>query len=156
MLHFYKALLLTIFVASNNLSFSQDKPEYAVSKIPPHLLKGAEAVIRFEESKYAIESPRKYSHLVSKAITILNADSEEANVLVYYDQYSKAEISSITFYDAAGKIIRKLKKSEIFDEATFDGLSILTDNRVKGTRSLGGQVPYTIEYSWFINYEQTL
>ncbi|HUQ64599.1 MAG TPA: DUF3857 domain-containing protein, partial [Flavitalea sp.] len=156
MLQFSKTFLFISLIAFANLCFSQDKPEFAVSKIPPTLLKGAEAIVRFEESKYVIESPRKYTHHVTKAVTILDGDSEEAYVIVFYNQYSKAELSTITLYDADGKFIRKTKKSEIIDQATFDGLSILTDERLKGIRSFGGQLPYTVEYTWSVSYDQTL
>ena len=156
MLQFLRVLILIQFIVVASPGFSQDKPEYAISKISPALLRDAEAVIRFEESKYVIESPRKYAHHVTKAVTILDGDSEEAYVIVFYDQYSKAELSTITLYDAAGTFIRKVKKSEILDQATFDGLSILTDERLKGIRSFGGQLPYTVEYTWSVSYDQTL
>src|SRR5688572_9233848 len=108
---FKKTFLFVAFVVCSIIAFGQDKPQYAISKIDSALLKNADAVIRFEETSYNIESPREYVFRVRKAVTILNKNSEENEVVAHYDQYSNAQITYINLYDASGKFIRKVKKS---------------------------------------------
>ena len=152
---FIRVISLILFITISHTCLCQNKPEYAVSKINSQLLKGAEAVVRFEEAKYVIESPRKYSYHVSRAVTIFSTGSDQSVLRVFYNQYSRAEITHIALYDAMGNFIRKLKKSEIIDKAAFDGLSILTDNRLKYVSASGGQLPFTLEYAFQVDFSDT-
>ena len=152
---FIRVISLIFFINISHACLCQNRPEYAVSKINPQLLKGAEAVVRFEDAKYVIESPRKYSYHVSRAVTIFSTGSDQCVLRVFYNQYSRAEITHIALYDAMGNFIRKLKKSEIIDKAAFDGLSILTDNRLKYVSASGGQLPFTLEYAFQVDFSDT-
>jgi hypothetical protein len=134
---------------------AQDKPEYAISLIDTSLLKNAWAVVRNEEIKYIIHSPKEYSIIGKKVVTIFNKDSPETYFTVPYDKYSKAEIKEVTLYDTGGKLIRKVKKSEFTDHATFDGFSVFRDDRYMEFRSFGGQLPYTFEYAWEVEFNNT-
>jgi len=143
-----------LFLCSGILH-GQDKPEYAVSRIDTALIKNARAVIRFEETRYIISSPREYIHQTTKVVTLFDKNSNEAVVGVPYNKYSHAELISATIYDASGALVRRIKNSEIDDRALHDDYSLFLDQRAIGFRSFGGQLPYTLEYQWQIKYHQT-
>ncbi len=151
-----KKNIYLILLLWTGILFGQDRPEYAVSGIDTSILKNAEAVIRHEETRLIIKSPREYIHEVTKVVTIFDEDSWEAYVIVHYDKYSSADLISVYLYDADGKLLRKMKKSEIVDAAAYSDNSILTDERYLGVRSFGGQLPYTLEYKWKTTYHETL
>ncbi|MFZ1678680.1 MAG: DUF3857 domain-containing protein [Saprospiraceae bacterium] len=151
-----KNIIHIIMILWTGILSGQDRPEYAVSHIDTSLLKNAEAVIRLEETRLIIKSPREYVHQVTKAVTIFDEDSRESIVLVNYDKYSSSDLISVYLYDADGKLLRKMKKSEIADVAAYSDNSILTDERFLCVRSFGGQLPYTLEYKWKTSYHQTL
>ncbi|MGB3079587.1 MAG: DUF3857 domain-containing protein [Saprospiraceae bacterium] len=151
----HQCIYLFLFLWTGILT-GQNRPEYAVSRIDTSLLKNAEAVIRSEETRLIIKSPREYIHEITKAVTIFDEDSRESIVLVNYDKYSSADLISVYLYDADGKLLRKMKKSEILDVAAYSDNNILTDERFLGVRSFGGQLPYTLEYKWKTTYHETL
>ena len=136
--------------------FGQHKPEYAAFLIDSVLLEEAHAVVRFEESKYVITSPRVYTHYFTKAVTILDENTPEAYAIVHYDQYSDAELQDITIYDALGMMIRKVKRSEFQDMAVYSNVNFLQDERLIGFQSFGGTIPYTMEYSWRVHHRETM
>ncbi|MGB3081094.1 MAG: transglutaminase-like domain-containing protein [Saprospiraceae bacterium] len=151
----HQCIYLFLFLWTGILT-GQNRLEYAVSRIDTSLLQNAEAVIRFEETRLIIKSPREYVQQVTKAVTIFDEDSREALVIVPYDKYSSADLVSVFLYNANGKLLRKMKKSEIVDVAAYSDNSILTDERFLGVRSFGGQLPYTLEYKWKTSYHETL
>jgi hypothetical protein len=148
-------LFVACFLLSSLLLSAQDKPEYSITLLDTSLLRDAHAVIRNEDTRYTIESPRTYTQTTSKAITIFHQNASASYIGVHYNKYSKAEITSIYVYDAFGNLIRKVKKDEIIDVAAYDGTTFLSDERVIVFRSFGGQLPYTIEYKWQIKFKET-
>ncbi|HZV71349.1 MAG TPA: DUF3857 domain-containing protein [Saprospiraceae bacterium] len=136
--------------------WSQDKPQYSVLLIDTALLKNAQAVIRFEETHYIIESPREYIQQGFTAVSIFNEDASASYISIPYDKYNKAELTNIVLYDAWGNVLRKVKKSELTDHARYSDITFLSDDRFIGFRSFGGQLPYTLEYEWKITHAQTM
>ena len=149
-------IIYFIFLVLPAALIGQDKPEYSIALIDTALLKNASAVIRFEETRYIIQSPREYVHQTTKVVTVFDEKSDKSVVIVPYDKYSKAEVKSIFVYDAFGKLIRRIKKSELLDVAAYDGFTVFSDNRFIGIKSFGGKFPYTLEYSWVITNRETM
>lgn len=155
MLHFGKFWCFIIVILPFGI-VAQDKPEYAVTQIDPVLLENANAVIRFEKTEYIINSPREYTHRSHRVVTIFKEESDESIVSVPYTKYSKAELIYANLYDASGKFLRKIKRSEIKDQAYYDGMSTAMDDRYIAIQAYGGNYPFTVEYQWQIIYHQTM
>jgi transglutaminase-like putative cysteine protease len=155
MLH-RNALIVGLWLVYVLGSIAQDKPGYSVAFIDTSLLPNTESIIRHETVQYTIHDPRTYTCTVNRAVTILRENADEIWVRVMYDKYSKVDLQMINIYDAAGRLIRKVKKSELQDRAIFDGISLYTDNRWVGFQALGGSLPYTIETQYQQRFSETM
>src|SRR5215467_4245937 len=92
--------------------------DYAVSKIPASLLKGAHVIKRMEEARLEIVSLSKVKMYQKYALTILDENGDDYAVLFeQYDKLSQVESIEGRLYDASGKKIRTLKKSEVQDRS---------------------------------------
>ncbi len=69
-----------------------------------------------------------------------------------YDKLSKITSFKGASYDPAGKLIRRLKSSEIYDQSAFDGFSLYSDNRLKAAQLGHGSYPYTVVFEYEIEY----
>lgn len=131
-------------------------PQYAVTDVPPVLLKGADAVMRVYERNIRMNSVRDLRIVTRYAVTILNESG--AKHAAFYERYDKLhEIKSIkgALYDASGKQLRKLKNSEVKDESAISDYSIMEDSRSKSHDFYHRSYPYTVEYEWEERWLQT-
>lgn len=126
--------------------------EFDTSKIKPELLKDADAVIRFQELVYDIQSPAEAREQFRQVVTILDEAGEETfrEHMVPYDKFTRISDISGVIYDAGGKVIKKIKNADISDySASGDSY---TDSRIKqiefGKKSY--PYPFTVEISYDI------
>src|SRR5690349_9990917 len=131
-------LLLTVRVALAG------EIDYAVSKIPEALSKKANVVMRTDELRFEVVHLGKSITKRKYAITILNESGDrEAFLYLWYDKLRSINSMDGNLYDAAGKKIRSLKKSEIKDISATDDISLADDNRVKVHSFYHRLYPYT-------------
>lgn len=150
---------LTIFIASLcclTYTYAQDI-DLDVRNIPDSLMKKADAVVRYSIEDVQIVSPGtvKYSH--KYAITILNESGR--NYATLYEYYSKMkEIKSIqgALYNAQGKQVKKLKKSDISDLSGVDDASLMSDARFKKYTFYQSYYPYTVMFDVDVTYNTAL
>jgi hypothetical protein len=131
--------------------------EYAVSRISPALIKNANAVLRFEDIRFEIRSPKEAVLSNHYVITILNENGDQwSEFSKYYDKLR--EINSVEgyLYDANGKQLKKMKLKDLQDLSATDGFSFAEDTRIKGHNFYCRSYPYTIEYSVEIRYNHTM
>lgn len=150
--------ILALMLVSCQISFGQKKPLlYAVSNIPQTLLKGADVVVRAEESTLNIKSIGQGTFTHTYVYTILNEAGEDfANFIVFYDKLSHIEYMRAEVYDANGKFVRRLKKRDIKDYSSADGFSLYTDNRVKHVKLTHNTYPYTIRCEYATTHDGLL
>ncbi|HMI64452.1 MAG TPA: DUF3857 domain-containing transglutaminase family protein [Cyclobacteriaceae bacterium] len=146
-------LIIVFFCSSLHITLAGD-PKYPVSAIPEELKADMNAVIREEQLVFKILSKSKAAEYVHKVITIFNQKGKlHAAEVVGYDKLSKIKNIGGSVYDAAGKLIKKLKNSEIVDQSAFDGFSLYSDNRLKHFDLSQGTYPYTVEIEYEIEYK---
>ena len=132
----------------NTATYAQG--EFDTSKIKPELLKDADAVIRFQELIYDIQSPAEAREQFRQVVTILDEAGEEIyrEHMVPYDKLNRVSDISGVVYDATGKPIKRIKNADIKDYSDSD--DGYTDNRVKliefGKKNYS--YPYTVEISY--------
>jgi transglutaminase-like putative cysteine protease len=137
---------LTVLIASlfPLLLFGQN---YNVLLIPDSLKQNANAVKRYEELYVEIKSPSKAVVKHKWAITILNEAGEKYNG--YYNSYDKmkplVDVSG-RLYDGYGKQIRSVRKKDMEDVAAYDGISLVSDDRIKKHEFYFKEYPFTVEY----------
>ncbi|HEX5171799.1 MAG TPA: DUF3857 domain-containing protein [Cyclobacteriaceae bacterium] len=131
------------------VTYAKEQPKYPVSAISDEMKKGMYAVIREQEVRFEINSINNattYHHIV---ITILNSGAKNySDKVVGYDKFSSIKAFKGTAYDADGNVIKRLKQSEIYDQSSYDGSSMFSDNRLKRADLAQGSYPYTVEYEY--------
>src|SRR5436190_7988316 len=151
-----KISTVIIFLLMSFSSFAGDG-EYAVSKIVPTLLKNANAVLRLEDIKFEILSPKEAIETNHYVITILNENGDDwADFVEGYDKLR--EINSVEgfLYDENGKQLKKVKTKDLQDISGVSDYSLIDDNRIKRHNFYYKVYPYTIEYEVVLHYKNTL
>jgi hypothetical protein len=131
--------------------------EYAFNRISAAMLKDAHAVKRFEHMTFEINSEKRATYRHKIAFTILD---EQGDKWAYfgegYDKLRSIESFEGSLYDAAGKKIKSLKKSDIKDVSGSNESSLADDNRAKWHNFFHKVYPYTVEYEIEIRYKGTM
>lgn len=124
-----------------------DQPAYAVANIPSLLLESANTVVRYDGLTFMANTEGSIT-TVKVVKTILNKQSKDKEVAIYYDAKSKIRKLKASLYDANGKLIRKIGKDEIRDNSAISSFSIYEDNRYKYIDFSYGEYPYTLTYEY--------
>jgi transglutaminase-like putative cysteine protease len=144
-----KLFLLFAFSFLGSQLQAGDPPKYEVSKIPAELIKGAKAVVRTDKVIVDVHDIGRATQKVIYAITIFNEEADSyTKRQVGYDKLTKINYIEGKVYDQFGKVVAKLKKSDIQDVATFDGFTFVSDDRVKVATLARGSYPYTVEFEY--------
>ena len=114
-------------------TLAQDIPPevYKATGIPDSLKEDANSVVRFNAENYEVRGPGKVIYKTHSVVTILNEKGEdEARVaLFYHKKYSNISSFEMRVYDANGSLIKKFHKSDLYEHAAEDDVSLLTDDR---------------------------
>ncbi|MEM6841993.1 MAG: DUF3857 domain-containing protein [Bacteroidota bacterium] len=147
--------LLLLIQLSFSPSYASD--DYRVSTIPKELTQDAHAVVRNREETFIIHSVDRATYQINQAVTILNKNGDNQGLLaVFYDPQRKVKNIQCTVYDAAGKEIKKVRNKDINDISAFSSFSIYEDNRVKYFDYNAPEYPYTVAYSYELEYDGLL
>ncbi len=139
---------LLIALLATCAGFAAD-PVYPVSAIPEDMKKNMYGVIREEIFEFRVLAKDKSSYRVREVITILNPNGKRlAEKVVGYDKMRRITSLKAASYDANGKLIKKLKPSDIYDRSAFDGFSLFSDNRIKYVDLSHNIYPYTVEFEY--------
>jgi hypothetical protein len=142
--------LLTINILLLSVAFAQQ--DYNVDLINPVLRKSAVAITRTEETKLVIKNVGSATLYNKYAITIFSeAGDKYARFFEEYDKFKTVDYVEGNLYDAHGKKIKAMKKSELNDIALNDGFSLMWDGRAKTYNFAVNVYPYTIEYISSVN-----
>jgi hypothetical protein len=144
----YGAILVSLILSIP----ARAQSEFAISKIKSELLTDANAVVRRDETSWDIVSKSEARFRSRTVVTIFNekGENEHGGLRVGYDKFTKISDISGNLYDAEGKLLKKLKNSDIEDYGYGTSGDNITDARVK-LADFGKKAypyPYTIEYSY--------
>jgi hypothetical protein len=132
---------------------AKDHPEYAVSRIPASLLKNAPAVVRLDSTYISVLAADKVVINETIITTINNKSADNSvNMALGYSSFVKINNVEGELLDANGKLLHKIKNSDFFDHAAYDGASLYNSFRVKQYEPAATQYPYTVVY----HIEETL
>jgi hypothetical protein len=149
-------LLITILCNSVSCLASGDQ-DYSIASIPQALLKNANVVYRNHDIKVEVENLGKMRVTEKYAVTILNEAGEKyAQFGEPYDKLSSIKNIDGKLYDANGRKLKDLKKSDIKDMSNVQDISLFDDNRVKLHNFYYKVFPYTVEYECEVVYDGTL
>jgi Domain of Unknown Function with PDB structure (DUF3857) len=125
--------------------------DFSVSKIPDSLLINADAVVRFDETEFTIESYEKIKTKHHWAVTVLNEKGEEKHALFRadYDKFTKIKKIEGIIFDKNGVELKKLKQADI-EDVSLGSSEYVTDSRAKIAKfnKKFYPYPYTVEFSY--------
>jgi len=123
--------------------------QYAVSEISSELKKGADVVIRTSEEVMTVRGVEDITFSEKAAYTIMNKEGFGLAVFYrYYDKLSKLKGIKITYYDANGKTIKRVKSNEIQDVNITGSGSVYDDNRIKYFEPDEFAYPFTVAFEY--------
>lgn len=149
-----KHLSTTVLLFVVTLWANGNTAKFPVSEIPDNLKKEANAVVREDNLVVKIVSRSNVVVSVHFAITILNSKGNQyARQQLWYSKLRKINAVAVAVYDASGNEIKKVKSSEIKDHSAYDGYTLYSDTRVKLIDVNQNIYPYTVEYTYEIEYK---
>lgn len=151
-----KILIVWFFVLQCSYGLSA-QADLSVEYINDELLENANSVIRYQYTTIYLKSINEIETHFSTAITVLNkkADDELSVVVGYKESSAKVKDFKVQIYSAAGILLDEFKKSEIRDQALYDGISMVTDYRGKMASYEAIKYPVTIKYEYKILSQST-
>jgi transglutaminase-like putative cysteine protease len=141
---------LQILILAASFTTAKATDYYPVALIPDSLKKNATAVVREDMGIYEVKSPSEATFKVRMVVTIFKENHPYSVFPLGYNKNSKIKNVRARYYDAMGKLVRKVEKEEIKDIAGSGGGTLYTDSRVKYVENEYGVLPYTFE----IEYEE--
>ncbi|MBK0379757.1 DUF3857 domain-containing transglutaminase family protein [Mucilaginibacter segetis] len=148
---FKNVLLIPAIVMLFFTAYSQDKnlskDIYLASAIPDSLKQDANAVVRYASDELVVKAAGKATKKHHSIVTVLNEKGDdEARLVLFYDRkYNTVNNVEMLIYDAAGKQIKKYRKSDMYDRSATDGTTIVTDDRLLALGHTIASYPTTIE-----------
>lgn len=135
------------------LASSVNAQKYPVSEIPAAVKKGSNAVIRLSEQTFEMKSISNAIYTTKQVVTILNSDGfGDAVFRTTYDKLLKIKRMKLSYFDANGKLLKKVKNGEIEDYNYTSSGSVYDDNRIKFYEPEEYEYPFTIAYEFEFDY----
>lgn len=124
--------------------------------IPAKLTKNANAVVRSNDVQISLNASDDMRIVVKKIITVLNKKGASAvDAYLHYDDNLKIKDLEVLVYNAMGSEIKKIKKNDFKDVSAVPGGTLYSDSRVKYLEYTPISYPYTIEFTYEIETENT-
>ena len=152
----YRVLATFILCLIYGLSVAADH-NFSCVAIPPQLMENSNAVIRFHEITLEIQSSRKAVMKVNYALTVLKDNAVDQAILIAgYNNFTSIKHLKGNVYDKNGDKIERIEKDKFLDLSAVSGFSTYEDNRMIVCRPKYQTVPFTVEYSYEIDYNGIL
>ncbi len=143
-------IILTFFA---NIVPCLGQTDWAESNIPDSLRSNSDAVIRCYETEYILNNESRYTKKVHLVITVLNEDGRRtAQLMIPYDKHSSVSSFKGVCYTGMGFQADKIKMKDLSDRAYNQSFTLYSDNRVKYYLPRSNHYPYTIEYTYSLDY----
>ena len=99
------------------------------------------------------QAPGKEVYKMHSVVTVLNekGNSEAEISLPYNKKFSAVSSFEMRIYDAAGNVIKKYHKGDMYEHAANEGEALVTDDRVKEISHTIANYPTTVEMIYEID-----
>lgn len=119
----------------------------AAAGIADSMSRGAAVVERQDDMDIEIESPRKAKIHHKYVYTILNRTGDVyATIRTFYDKFNELSDATGILYDAAGNVLKKVRKTDMEDWSTEGSGILMTDSRVKSYHFSSHSYPYSVSF----------
>ena len=152
----YLVSLLLVFKVFVKSSYGQDKqiPQeyYVASTIPDSLKENANSVVRYAIEEDEVLGPGKMIEKHHEIVTILHekGDNEAVMAMGYSTKYDSFSDVIMRVFDQTGKLLKKYRKSDMYDGLDIDYETLVTDYRFLAVKHTVANYPTTVE----IEYER--
>ncbi len=149
-------LLVAVFLCTFIRISAQDDLSLQAVILDSVLTENANAIVRSEAVEIQINSVNSVTVKNKRVVTVLNkygngyADSRE-----YYDPSTKIKKLEAIVYNSFGKEIKKYKKKDFMDRSTYDGYSLIGDNRMLYFEHTPIGYPYTLVYESEVEHKSS-
>lgn len=148
---FCSVLLLGICITS-----SAKELKYPVSAIPSALKENAHTVMRLYQQELELKSEKSATLTVTEVRTILNNNGEEnGHFEEVYDPMWKITSVKGRIFNESGEQIKKFGYDDIVDRSYISGYSMYESSRIKMIDPKIMTFPYTVEYVYEVEMNQT-
>lgn len=139
------SVVYTSFFVTN--IHSQNFSDYQALIIDSLLTKNANAIVRNEEIIINLNNTKSVLVTTKRVVTVFNKYGSNAiKAYEHYDESSSIKRIEAIIYNKFGNELSKIKKKDFKDVSTYDGFSLVTDNRVKYLEYTPTEYPYTVEF----------
>ncbi len=144
--------IMMVAILLGSTASSQDFNQYNVVNIADELKENANLVIRDYDLQFEILPSHHLRQKTYKVKTILNKSAEhESTMVIFYDKFRKVKKFSATTLDKNGKVVKKLKKSEVLDVSIAE--NSVDDSRVKAADMSHTEYPYTVVFDFEVEFD---
>jgi hypothetical protein len=149
------SLYTLAFLLVSTLFFAQ-KSDYSALTIPDSLKQNANAVVRLNQTDVVIESQRSMNIKTKRVVAVLNEKGLE-DVEAYHNYNKSWIVKNIlaTIYDALGREIKKVRRSDFRDVSAVGGSTLFSDSRYIYLDYTPIQYPITIVFDSEIETSNT-
>lgn len=124
---------------------------YAVSNIPDTLKKNVAVVYRLDEAFLNVLSQSEYTYQVHQIITLLSPEAEGyLQHQIGIDKFNSLQNIQVSLYNADGILQKTYSKKEFETFAAYDGISLVTDDKVMALKTPSQSYPCTIDVRYEI------
>jgi Domain of Unknown Function with PDB structure (DUF3857)/Transglutaminase-like superfamily len=142
-------LLYSLFLWAICLNTAQAQVDI---KVDSAFLAHANAVLQSEEILFEVVSPRKATtHHKYKMMILNEGGAEYGDINLFYSKLDKINDIKVTLYDSFGSLVKKMKKSDIYDVNVEASGTFIDDYRVKHIKIPHTNYPYSLE----VEYDKT-
>ncbi len=139
-------LVAVFWVVSMTLTIAQN---YPVAAIADSLKQNAHSVVRLYEEIFTVAETGYALHKVHSVTTVLDSRGQNnATVSVFHDKHVKIIDMEAVVYDATGKQVKRMKRTDISDVDYVSDFSLFEDNKIKYADLKYSLYPYTVEVSY--------
>ncbi|WP_264566543.1 DUF3857 domain-containing protein [Flavobacterium sp. N3904] len=142
----FASAISIVFLFTTTFLFAQ-KSDFSSLTISDSLKENANAIVRLNQIDIVIASQRSMNIKTKRVVTVLNENGFDATEA--YENYDKSRpVKSIlaTVYDAFGKEIKKIKRSDFRDVSAVSGSTLFSESRYIYLDYTPIQYPFTIVF----------
>ena len=130
---------------------------FTVAEIPAELRKNANVVIRENASVLNISKVDAMSLNIRTVMTVLNKEgSNYSTPMVSYEKGDRVGNVKVVVYDQNGNKLKTYGKSDFKDYSNNSGGTFHSDNRIMVLPFAATEYPYTVEFSYTYDTENTV
>lgn len=147
-----KIAIILVFLVLSNVIIAQDFSLIS----SPEITNNANALIAYDDYSIDLISQDKMIIRNKTAITIFNKKADHlADLSLFYDKGNRVKKVSMEFFDASGKRIKKVNKSDFKDYSATGSATLYSDNRVIHYSYTPISYPYTVFYEYELHWKYT-